>query len=220
MRFALRGISLAIRPGECVALVGANGSGKSTLLKIAAMLVRPTAGQIRFLDGETEATDALAIRRRIGMVAHSTYLYEELTAEENLVFFARLYGLDDPHRRAASALEPAGLRLRARDVVRGFSRGMRQRLTIARAMLAAPGLLLLDEPATGLDPSGQQWLGAVLERLRAGACTILMSTHGRSEAHAHVTRAVQLESGRIVEDSGPSGDPRVMLAALASLQEE
>jgi ABC-type multidrug transport system ATPase subunit len=217
LRFALRQVSLRIDPGECVGLVGPNGSGKTTLLKMAARLTRPSAGKIEFSSANGNAS---ANGSGVSLVGHSTLLYDDLTAEENLSLFARLYELDSPAERVAAALESAGLAGRGSDLVRGFSRGMRQRLTIARALLPGPGLLLLDEPATGLDAAGQQWLGETLARLSSQGCTLMMSTHGRSETHAILTRAVRLEGGRVVADSAASGNLQTVLAtALAGPQE-
>src|ERR1700680_4903407 len=206
MRLALRGVTLAIAAGECVALVGHNGSGKTTLLKIAAQLSRPSRGTLTFYSGETALSSDI-VKFRIGMVAHHTLVYDELTAEENLLFFAKLFALPDPVGRARKSLEPVGLALRAGDMVRTFSRGMRQRLAIARALIASPQLLLLDEPAAGLDPEGPQWFGSTLANLHAEGCTIIMSTHGRNETQGSVTRAIRFEGGEVTHDSGPNGDP-------------
>jgi heme exporter protein A len=217
MRMALRGVSLEIGPGECVALLGHNGSGKTTLLKIAAQLSRPSRGAVTFQDRDSVLT-AEEAKRKIGMVAHHTLLYDDLTAEENLVFFGKLFDLPQPMQVAREALEPVGLSHRASDLVRTFSRGMRQRLAIARALLMSPRLLLFDEPAAGLDPEGQRWLGETLARLHSSGCTIVMSTHGRSETQSSVTRAVRLDNGAITQDSGAAGDPEPILA-LAAVRE-
>ncbi len=214
VRLALRGVSLEIGAGECVALVGHNGSGKTTLLKIVAQLTRPSRGEIAFLAGENPLT-LDEVKGRVGMVGHHTLLYEELTAEENLIFFAKLFGLENPAEKSRAALQPVGLAGRATDLVRTFSRGMRQRLSIARALLASPGLLLLDEAGTGLDPEGQHWLGTTILRLRDSGCTILMSTHGRNETQSAVTRAIRLDNGKITHDSGPGGNPREVLVMAA-----
>lgn len=196
--WALRRISLRIAPGEFALLRGPNGSGKSTLLRIAATLARPSAGTVRY-PGADGAADQ-AIKARIGLVAHSTMLYDDLTAEENLRFFGGLFGLVDMESRAEAALASVGLADRRDSLVRTFSRGMRQRLSLARAMLHGPGLLLLDEPATGLDQEAREWLDRTLESLHGAGCTVVMSTHAGEDAPA-ATRTVWLTGGMVVRDS-------------------
>jgi heme exporter protein A len=193
--YALRNLTLAIAPGECVALAGRNGSGKTTLLRIASCLTRPTRGTLSF-SGVTENQNP-----RAGFVAHASMVYDELTAEENLLFFAKLLGVADRRRRVDELLCEVGLAERKDSLVRTFSRGMRQRVAIARALLADPSLLLFDEPATGLDPEATNWLTGQLRNLRDSGCTIVMSLHGESQVARLATRAVRLDAGSVVADT-------------------
>jgi heme exporter protein A len=194
--YALRNLTLAIAPGECVALAGRNGSGKTTLLRIAAQLTRPTRGTLA-ISGSTETSTA----RQVGFVAHATMVYDELSAEENLMFFAQLLGVKNRKERVSVLLREVGLRERRDSLVRTFSRGMRQRVAIARALLAEPSLLLFDEPATGLDSEATAWLTGHLEKLRDSGCTILMSLHGESDVAHLATRAMRLEAGSVALDT-------------------
>jgi heme exporter protein A len=208
--YALRQVSLDVAPGECVVLAGRNGSGKTTLLRIAARLVRPTSGNVSYSDGST--CDKASDRVRPGLVAHATMVYDELTAEENLLLFARLQGVDRPQERVASLLEEVSLTERRKSQVRTFSRGMRQRVAIARALLTEPSVLLLDEPATGLDSQGIAWLAATLRGMRAAGCTLLMSLHGESEISALATRGIRLDAGSIVADTNAGAGMSSVLA--------
>jgi heme exporter protein A len=200
--YALRRVSLEIAAGECVVLAGRNGSGKTTLLRIAARLVRPSSGSVTFLDS---AKGALAAASQTGFVAHATMVYDELTAEENLVLFARLWGIAEPAARAETLLAEVGLADRRSSLVRTFSRGMRQRMAIARALLNEPAVLLLDEPATGLDSQGVTWIAEKLRRMRDAGRTIVMSLHGESEISSLATRAIRLEAGSLIADTRTGG---------------
>jgi heme exporter protein A len=198
--YALRRVSLEIAPGECVVLAGRNGSGKTTLLRIAAQIVLPTAGKLTFPGAVPNTPNG-----RPGYVAHATMVYDELSAEENLVLFAKLQNVDNPAARAEDLLREVGLFERRDSLVRTFSRGMRQRIAIARALIHRPSVLLFDEPATGLDPLGITWLANALREMHRAGGTILMSLHGESEISAFATRAVHIDAGKIIADTNTGG---------------
>ena len=202
-RRALAHVTLACRAGDIVGLLGPNGAGKSTLLGILSTLVRPTSGEIKYGSHlASEAGDPL--RARIGMLGHDLFLYGDLTARENLEFFGRLYGVPDRRSRVDEALRHARLEDRAGDRVSGFSRGLRQRLALERALLHRPKLVLLDEPFTGLDDESGALLMARLRSLKTTGAIVLMATHDFESADGLVDRAVCLQSGRAreLDDAG------------------
>jgi heme exporter protein A len=166
-KYALRGVNLRVMPGESLVIFGPNGAGKSTLIRILSSLSRPTSGTVH-IGGLDLATHADGIRRHLGVVSHAPLLYDSLTAEENLRFFAGLYGMSQPEPRITLLLAQVGLTTRRGDLVRTFSRGMVQRLAIARALLHDPQVLLLDEPDTGLDPQAAEMLHDLLVQVSRG----------------------------------------------------
>ncbi len=197
LRPVLRGVDLAVAPGECLALLGPNGAGKTTLLRILATLSKPTAGLVR-VAGLPLPAAAGEVRRRLGVVAHHPLLYSDLTAAENLDFYARLYGLRDYGGRVAAVLEQVGLAARRHDLVRTFSRGMQQRLAIGRALLHNPAVMMFDEPYTGLDPQAAEMLDQVLAEARRAGRTILLTTHDLARALTLADRVAILARGMIV----------------------
>jgi heme ABC exporter ATP-binding subunit CcmA len=191
---ALRDIKLTVESGSTVALLGRNGAGKTTLLRILAGLSKPSKGQVRVngADARLEAT-----RRRIGVLGHGISLYDELSATENLLLFGRLYGLPDPPKRAAEMLERTGLD-RVRDgLVREFSRGMRQRLAVARVFMHDPDLLLLDEPFTALDDRAIAVLHSLIAEIHQKGGTVVMSTHQLREALELATNVALIQRGQL-----------------------
>jgi heme exporter protein A len=196
---AVRRMDFALAPGEFLTIFGPNGAGKSTLLKLLSGAVRPTRGEVRIAGVPLEYGDP-EWRRRIGVLSHQTFLYAQLSAAENLRFFGRLYGLDRLGERVEEGLRSVGLLERRDDRVRGFSRGMQQRLALARTLLHGPELVLLDEPYTGLDPHAAETLRRVLEQLRDGRRTVVLVTHHLSQGLELADRVVVQVAGRWVSD--------------------
>jgi heme exporter protein A len=201
-RRALARISLTCAAGRIVGLLGPNGAGKSTLLSILATLMAPSSGEVRY-GTYTAAAAGSQLRARLGLLAHDLHLYGDLTARENLEFFARLYGVAEPRERVSAALVHAGLAGRADDRVGGFSRGMRQRLALERALLHRPRLLLLDEPFTGLDDASTAMLLARLRALAAERTIVLLATHDLDVAESLLDEVTVLRDGRIAA-AGPA----------------
>jgi heme exporter protein A len=212
----LRGLDFHVDRGEFVALLGPNGAGKTTFLRILASLSRPTMGDVT-IGGYRLPGQASAVRRALGVVSHQPLLYGDLTAEENLRFYARLYGVTGVQARVAEVLEMVGLAARRRDLVRQFSRGMQQRLAIGRAVLHSPEIMLLDEPHTGLDQEAAQMLDGVLQQVAARGRTVVMTSHDLLRSAELASRVDILSRGVIA-----ASYPRASLepASLAGLYRE
>jgi heme ABC exporter ATP-binding subunit CcmA len=211
-RRALSHVSLTLAAGDIVGLLGPNGAGKSTLIAVLATLASPTHGEVSYGGRSARALGA-ALRLRIGLLAHELHLYPELSARQNLAFFAELYGLDAPGLVDA-ALESAGLADRADDPVQGFSRGMRQRLALERALIHQPRLVLLDEPFTGLDDRAVALVADRLKRLAAGGAIVVLATHDLDLADGLVTRVALVRGGRLLSDEPASSGLRARYRAL------
>ncbi|MBF8266543.1 MAG: transporter related protein [Dehalococcoidia bacterium] len=195
-RQVLRGLDLTVAPGECLVLFGGNGAGKTTLVRILATLVRPTSGEA-WVGGFNVATEPSMVRPMVGVVSHQMYLFPDLTARENLELYASLYEVSDGPGRIAELLGLVGLARRANDLVRTMSRGMQQRLSLARALLGGPQVLLLDEPDTGLDSVALQVLSQVLSEGLGNGLTVLVATHRIGEGYRLGTRFGVLARGKL-----------------------
>jgi heme exporter protein A len=189
---ALRDVNLDVFPGDFLSIFGPNGAGKTTLLRVIAFLTLPSSGEVRF------GADGGSGRGKVGYVSHQSLLYNEMTGQENLEFFARIHGLPDPKGQARDMLSRMGLAEAGDLLVRTYSRGMKQRLSLARALLHEPQLLLLDEPYTGLDQHGNRLLTQVLRQLSHDGRTVLLITHNLEEGLELCTRAVVQHRGRLV----------------------
>jgi len=211
-RRALSNVTLTARAGDIVGLLGPNGAGKSTLITVLATLAVPNKGEVRY--GTRTARElGAALRIRIGLLAHELHLYPELSARQNLTFFAELYGLD-PRAVVDTALERAGLQDRADDPINAFSRGMRQRLALERALLHHPRLVLFDEPFTGLDDRAVGGVAERLRRLAGDGAIVMLATHDMDLADGLVTRVALIRDGRLLADESASTGLRARYRAL------
>ena len=196
-KIVLRGLDFQVGAGEFVALLGPNGAGKTTFLRILASLSRPLMGEVQ-IAGFWLPAQAAAVRRRLGVVSHLPLLYGDLTAEENLRFYGRMYAVHDLNARALEVLNIVGLSSRRRDLVRTFSRGMQQRLAIGRAVLHDPEVILFDEPHTGLDQDACEMLDTVLQQVAARGRTVVMTSHDLARTADLASRFDVLSRGKIV----------------------
>lgn len=196
LKTVLNGLDFQVKEGEFVALLGPNGAGKTTFLRILASLSRPTLGEIQ-VSGYSLPAQASAVRRRLGFLSHQPLLYGDLTAEENLMFYARMYSLPAPDTRVKEVLALIGLTQRRRDLVRTFSRGMQQRLAIGRAVLHDPDIILFDEPYTGLDQEACAILDQLLNEVASRGRTVVMTSHDLSRVARLASRFDVLSQGII-----------------------
>lgn len=211
----LRGIDLDVAGGEVVAVLGPNGAGKSTLLRILAGAMRPSAGWLAICGAECfPARPSPATLSRVGFVGHDPLVYRDLTPRQNLAFFARAHRLDDPAQRAGAALERAGIAAAGNRPTHQLSRGMLQRLALARATLHDPEVLLLDEPFTGLDPDGAAHLEREIADARARGRAVVAITHDFAQAARIATRAVLVTRGRVALDRSPVPPEQELSAAF------
>lgn len=192
----LKGLDFEVQPGEFVALLGPNGAGKTTFLRVLASLSRPSLGSVQ-VAGYRLPDEAAAVRARLGVVSHLPLLYGDLTAEENLRFYGRMYNISGLELRITEVLEMVGLENRRRDLVRTYSRGMQQRLAIGRAVLHDPDVVLFDEPYTGLDQDASSMLDEVLKTVAAKGRTVVMTSHDLARAEELATRFDILSRGII-----------------------
>jgi heme exporter protein A len=195
-RLAVAGVTFSLAAGECLALFGPNGAGKTTLLRVLAGLLKPTSGAAR-ISGITLPGGAEA-RQRIGLISHHTMLYDALSPRENVSFAARLYGIRRPRARVDDALQRMSMLERADTPVRSLSRGMQQRVSIARAMVHSPQIVLADEPYSGLDDSGARALTMLLRELLASGTAIILVTHNLLEGLSLATHAAVMQRGKFV----------------------
>lgn len=212
LKAVLRGLDFQVEAGEFVAILGPNGAGKTTFLRILASLSRPTFGEVS-IAGFSLPAQAAAVRRRLGVVSHLPLLYGDLTAEENLRFYARMYGLTGAESRIAEVLQLVDLTPRRRDLVRTYSRGMQQRLSIGRAVLHDPEVMLFDEPYTGLDQDACAMLDGVLKEVAARGRTVVMTSHDLGRVADLATRFDVLSRGAIAATiQGDQIQPNELLA--------
>jgi heme exporter protein A len=200
----LRGLDFVVEQGEFVALLGPNGAGKTTFLRILASLSHPTLGAVQ-IAGYSLPAQAAAVRARLGVVSHLPLLYGDLTAQENLRFYGRMYGVNGLNARIDEVLENIGLAPRRHDLVRTFSRGMQQRLAIGRAILHDPEVMLFDEPHTGLDQDACDMLDGLLRNVAGRGRTVVMTSHDLTRVENLATRFDVLSRGVITASTGQDG---------------
>lgn len=198
---AIRGLDLSLESGRFLTVFGPNGAGKTTLIKVLSTQLKPSEGDVR-VGGVDVAKRAELLRPRIGVISHNTYLYPHLSGLENLVFYGKMYGVRDVRDRALSLLEDVGLAGRRDDRAAGYSRGMQQRLSIARALLHEPDIMFLDEPYTGLDQHASRMLRGVLETLHTGKRTIVLTTHNIDQGLEMCDEVAIQVRGRVVYKEG------------------